>query len=450
MIPIKKTIDINAHIINMNCEIYVENDLVKAIISFDNLGYGVITAIKFNATGYNSFGDIVSINGKNQFFLIIQDIFIDRNSSANNLIANMPDKDIRKLNLEEFQICYDDGSVVTYSGKEELVFETQKYDTTLENEEEALDVLRDVLSDKIKYLPIESDKGWLCSCGRYNDKSNIHCSLCNLSKNDIFKLYDSTFLETAYEQHMQNEEKRDEQNKIINKQKQRKHILIGIASLLIIALLIVIAVNVRRAIILSERTIFSSEDSMKSELQGTYTYYDNSGKPSRQIIIKDDSLIYHYQYSDDLEVNIKTWDYENGIIKTFSELVVTKEGNIKDGDSIYRKGGYMTKSSNTTSTFTSNDYESGYSVLKISTDSVTFNSGYTICTGSVKNTGSKTYSYINVKGSFKNFSGTVIDTDWTYAAGSEGLSPGESTTFRLSVPKNREISSCSVSLMGFQ
>ena len=78
---------------------------------------------------------------------------------------------------------------------------------------------------------------------------------------------------------------------------------------------------------------------------------------------------------------------------------------------------------------------------------MTSNSSYTVCTGTVTNYGEKTYEYVQVKGSFKDSSGTVLDTDWTYAVGSEGLAPEESTTFRLSVPKNNNIKDCSVSIM---
>ena len=63
MRQIEKKIIINAHIENIKCNIEVNNGSVLALISFDNLGYGDITAIKFNAVGYNSFGDVVEING---------------------------------------------------------------------------------------------------------------------------------------------------------------------------------------------------------------------------------------------------------------------------------------------------------------------------------------------------------------------------------------------------
>ncbi len=60
-----KRIDINSHITDIKCNIAVDNGIPKASVSFNNLGYGTITAVKFNARGYNSFGDIVYVNGSN-------------------------------------------------------------------------------------------------------------------------------------------------------------------------------------------------------------------------------------------------------------------------------------------------------------------------------------------------------------------------------------------------
>ena len=61
----------------------------------------------------------------------------------------------------------------------------------------------------------------------------------------------------------------------------------------------------------------------------------------------------------------------------------------------------------------------------------------------------KTNKFVTLKGSFKDARGNVVDTDWTYGVGAAGLAPGESTTFRLSVPKNYDIVSCSVSIMDY-
>ena len=108
---------------------------------------------------------------------------------------------------------------------------------------------------------------------------------------------------------------------------------------------------------------------------------------------------------------------------------------------------FYKSSKNTSDLKTSN--EMGITVLKIQDTKLEHDSSYTICTGKVKNTGNKTYYFVEVKGSFKDSSGNIVDTDSTYAAGSEGLAPNESSSFRLSVSKDRSIHSCSVSILDY-
>ncbi len=88
--------------------------------------------------------------------------------------------------------------------------------------------------------------------------------------------------------------------------------------------------------------------------------------------------------------------------------------------------------------------------LKFSNIKVEHNSLYTVVTGTVTNKGTRTYKFVTVKGAFKTSSGTVVDTDSTYAVGSEGLAKGESTTFRMSVDKNTSIKSCSITITGYK
>lgn len=88
--------------------------------------------------------------------------------------------------------------------------------------------------------------------------------------------------------------------------------------------------------------------------------------------------------------------------------------------------------------------------LSISSVYVSSNSVSTIARGTVKNTSSTyTYKFVKLKGSFKNYSGQIIDTDWTYAVGSEGLAPGESATFDIYVDKNYSIDECDVTVMDY-
>lgn len=87
--------------------------------------------------------------------------------------------------------------------------------------------------------------------------------------------------------------------------------------------------------------------------------------------------------------------------------------------------------------------------LSFSNIDIDHNSSYTVVTGKVKNNGSRTYKFVKIKGAFKNSSGTTVDTDWTYAVGSEGLAPGESCSFRMSVSKDYSIRNCTITITDY-
>ncbi len=88
--------------------------------------------------------------------------------------------------------------------------------------------------------------------------------------------------------------------------------------------------------------------------------------------------------------------------------------------------------------------------LFISNVSVSSNRVFTTASGTISNHGKGTVSFVKVKGQFQNSAGTTIDTDWTYAVGSEGLAPGESTKFELSVDKDSSIKKCSCSVLDYE
>ncbi len=111
---------------------------------------------------------------------------------------------------------------------------------------------------------------------------------------------------------------------------------------------------------------------------------------------------------------------------------------------------FIHKSSSSGSSSSGSSYSSATLDLRFSNIKIQHNSLYTVVTGTVTNKGSKSYKFVTVKGAFKNSSGTVIDTDSTYAVGSEGLAPGESKTFRMSVDKNYNIKNCSISIISYK
>ena len=96
----------------------------------------------------------------------------------------------------------------------------------------------------------------------------------------------------------------------------------------------------------------------------------------------------------------------------------------------------------------SSSYVSSY-MLEISNVRLSSSSNYTTAEGTITNNSNATVSFVKIKGAFENSSGTVVDTDWTYAVGSEGLAPGESCKWRMSVSKDSSIRKCSVTIFDF-
>ena len=85
--------------------------------------------------------------------------------------------------------------------------------------------------------------------------------------------------------------------------------------------------------------------------------------------------------------------------------------------------------------------------LKISDVKVYSEYSFTYAEGSLTNNSSSTVKYVKLKGAFKSRWGEVIDTDWTYAVGSEGLAPGETCKWKMSVTKDFSITDCDVTIL---
>lgn len=74
---------------------------------------------------------------------------------------------------------------------------------------------------------------------------------------------------------------------------------------------------------------------------------------------------------------------------------------------------------------------SEFSDLEIVDKDGTIDGDYIYVSGAVKNNGDSSVSSVRVKVNYMDEEMSVIDTDWTYAVGSEGLNPGEQTRFEV-------------------
>ncbi|MBR1757267.1 MAG: zinc ribbon domain-containing protein [Lachnospiraceae bacterium] len=99
----------------------------------------------------------------------------------------------------------------------------------------------------------------------------------------------------------------------------------------------------------------------------------------------------------------------------------------------------------------STDYLTGLlltiSDVKISSSS---SRSYTYADGTITNNSTQTVKFVQIKGSFKDSKGNTIDTDSTYAVGAEGLAPGESCKWHMSVSYDSAITKCDVSVYSFK
>lgn len=442
------TVDFNAHISDLNCDVYVENAVPFIVAKFNNLGYGNINAIKFQVKGYNSFGDIISVDDKETFLILLQDLDISTNSTYNSGIIKLPSNDIRTVELQENQICYTDGTVSSYNGADLHEYDFEELDSTDEKDFEIIEVLKDY-EFSAKCLPKDLGDNWICICGQLNKSECKQCVKCIKKKGETFERFSETNIKNhiMHKREINEEQKRQEQLEKEKLQKEKKRGVFKKAG--IIALVCILILFIIDASIVSGRKTFNTESEMKVYLNGRWS---NDITILGNVVNSDSFTFSEYSVirsvsdqSDQYVTDITTYHPKRGFVEIGAYKLLLKDGNLVDGNLVYKKNNSYSSSYSSYTT----SYESAYSVLDFSNLNVTNNSSYTVCAGTITNNGNNTYRYVEVKGAFKDLRGIVLDTGWTYAVGSEGLAPGESSTFSISVTKNSSITTCSVSILEY-
>lgn len=82
-------VDVNSYIADLNCPVTVKEGNPVAALSFKNLHAGTMIAIKFAAKGYNSFGEIVPVNGEEQFIITVQDISVPQGGDGSEFTGTV-------------------------------------------------------------------------------------------------------------------------------------------------------------------------------------------------------------------------------------------------------------------------------------------------------------------------------------------------------------------------
>lgn len=196
---------------------------------------------------------------------------------------------------------------------------------------------------------------------------------------------------------------------------------------------------------------YDSVEKMKANLQGAWAICFKDGDSTGDKLIIDGNFgkmaIENIGVKYSAEIN---WHPSKGTIEWGSDKInVVNENLMESADRVYKKGSIPKTTYDFSGWQSNKDKEEKSSTLTISNLKLKHNSSYTVCTGSVTNNGKSTYLFVEVKGAFKNNNGSVIDTESAYACGGEGLAVGESSTFRMSVPKNIDIVNCEVSILDY-
>lgn len=356
------SVDLNSRIANLTCVAGAS----EATLSFRSLVKDTVNAVKFVAKGYNANGEMVFVEGKDSFLIILQNLSLNYNETISAKVK-LPSGDIRRLELEQAQFALADGTVLSYEGENRVEYDIEMYDDMTAEEAQQLEALKDFNGGAAVCRPAEVDGGWVCLCGHYNKSESTVCSGCDIQKDAAF----DAVCEPALGRIMANAAARKTEK--TRDDKKNRNVLIGFCG---IAVLLVAAILVLSFTVGSHRSSSSSKPSSLPASTSRPSASPSSGKSST--------------------------------------------------------------------------YESALSVLSVSNVKVTSNSSYTVCTGTLTNNGKKTYKFVQVKGAFQDSTGKVIDTDSTYAVGSEGLAPGESTTFRMSIKKNYKATKCNVTVYSYK
>lgn len=188
---VTKSVDMNANILYLKHEIVADTSKTQARIEFRNMAYGTITAVKFEAKGYNAFGDVIQIAGKPTFDIVAQDLNIAPKKYA-KLDSVLPSKDIRKLDLKLKQVCYANGKIVNVQPEEIVTYEIEEIDENREKlnqqEREARTVLKRRLDEAVCFSK-PYGRNWICICGYLNRNTDTICKCCGCREVEMLEEY---------------------------------------------------------------------------------------------------------------------------------------------------------------------------------------------------------------------------------------------------------------------
>lgn len=317
MRKINKVFDLNSCIENLS---YTTNGS-SLNISFDNLNYGDIRAIKFKVQGYNSFNDQILAD----YYIVKENLAVKKNSKNNRLLLTLPEPEVKKVDLEIIQVCLEDGTIFRQEEKRILQVELEEYEYT----DSEYSTVKKYFGKHAKYKPLDNKDFWICTCGRYNTESV--CSFCNKNKGELFSQFDNI-------------------RELIVKNKNEKKRKTIIVTIIVIIIAFICGLFIHFVSIIGKKT-FSTKTEMQQYIEGTYvnekdlskyiiTYY-SSNKQINLLNVKKDKVCdcrgsgissgKHFDY------HITKMNWRKGAFSADKKYYVKSDGNLQRDDETYVK-----------------------------------------------------------------------------------------------------------------
>ncbi len=248
----KRSVDLNAYIIDLSYEIKNMGEKEEVTFSFRNLNYGSITAIKLTGTAQDSFGDTVKFGEKDSFEIKKASLNV-RPGEKSSFTVEFDSYDIKKMDITIGQIVYMDGKIVTPKPEELVTYEIEKLSSIwgADNhfEKDALDVMREIDKEAVCF-PKMHERGWICACGNLNSEKNESCALCGHDKERLFEELNEETVKIKIEERERKKQKEIEtarENERIESEKKRKrqkNIMLAIGGVLIAIIVSIVIYNV--------------------------------------------------------------------------------------------------------------------------------------------------------------------------------------------------------------
>ena len=199
-------------------EIKKDAERLVLFVNFINVSQKAISAVMFSATGFNSFGDRVQINGADLFDVIGQDLSIKPNEYG-KVYTTLQDDAIRKVEIKVKKICFADGTIVD-DIQDEWVNTNQ-----FELNSIHIDCARRE-NVQSKFYAIIKERYWQCICGFVNPHNT--CAICGMQKSKAVKFtqenFDNTYsdyLKQIESERINEERRRLEEEQIKEEQQAR-------------------------------------------------------------------------------------------------------------------------------------------------------------------------------------------------------------------------------------